>query len=172
MRFEGFTRGVERDVVRFLELGRPSNGDGANSERLSLNDASAFWQRHEAVRAEGELRFRVQVLPTQLPEVQTTLEPLLAGLEIPEAAWYATLGIGFFSAQVVNAEASLAALAAARTAAVKLGGALVVEAAPASIRAKFDAWGPAPNALSVMLEVKKRFDPERRLNPGRFVGGI
>ncbi len=171
VRFEGFARGVERDVVRFMELGR--GGDEApTSERLSMVDASVFWQRHEALRSEGELRFRLQLLPTQLPEAERLLAPLLSGLDAAQGAWYATLGIGFYSAAVVDAEASVTALSAARSAATALGGALVVDAAPAAIRAKLDAWGPPPNAFELMLELKKRFDPERRLNPGRFVGGI
>ncbi len=35
-----------------------------------------------------------------------------------------------------------------------------------------DAWGPAGDALGLMRRVKERFDPERRMSPGRFVGGI
>jgi glycolate oxidase FAD binding subunit len=49
---------------------------------------------------------------------------------------------------------------------------LVVDAAPSAVRAEFDAWGPLPSAFPVMRELKQRFDPERRLNPGRFVGGL
>jgi glycolate oxidase FAD binding subunit len=45
--------------------------------------------------------------------------------------------------------------------------------APAAVRAALDPWGPADAAqLELMRRVKDRFDPERRCNPGLFVGGI
>jgi len=46
-----------------------------------------------------------------------------------------------------------------------------VLAAPPATRAAVDAWGPVPG-LALMRRVKEQFDPERRLAPGRFVGGI
>jgi glycolate oxidase FAD binding subunit len=52
-----------------------------------------------------------------------------------------------------------------------LSGALVVLDAPAGVKAAVDTWGPVP-ALELMWRVKDRFDPQRRLAPGRFVGGI
>jgi glycolate oxidase FAD binding subunit len=52
-----------------------------------------------------------------------------------------------------------------------LGGALVILDAPAEVKAAIDTWGPVP-ALDLMRRVKQQFDPERRLAPGRFVGGI
>jgi glycolate oxidase FAD binding subunit len=52
-----------------------------------------------------------------------------------------------------------------------VGGALVVLDGPPATTATLDAWGPIP-ALDLMRRVKDRFDPERRLAPGRFVGGI
>jgi glycolate oxidase FAD binding subunit len=51
------------------------------------------------------------------------------------------------------------------------GGALVVLDAPAEVKAAVDTWGPVA-ALDLMRRVKEQFDPERRLAPGRFVGGI
>jgi len=54
---------------------------------------------------------------------------------------------------------------------IALGGALVVLDAPPEVKAAVDTWGPVP-ALDLMERVKHRFDPERRLAPGRFVGGI
>ncbi|MGY1622528.1 FAD-binding oxidoreductase [Geodermatophilus sp. SYSU D00965] len=51
------------------------------------------------------------------------------------------------------------------------GGALVVLDAPPGVKEALDTWGPVP-ALDLMWRVKDQFDPERRLAPGRFVGGI
>ena len=58
------------------------------------------------------------------------------------------------------------------------GGAAVVLTAPPAVEAALaalpepaGAWGPVP-AIALMRAVKERFDPERRLAPGRFVGGI
>ena len=51
------------------------------------------------------------------------------------------------------------------------GGSAVVLEAPAAIRDRLDVWGPV-EALGLMRSLKSQFDPERRLAPGRFVGGI
>jgi glycolate oxidase FAD binding subunit len=51
------------------------------------------------------------------------------------------------------------------------GGTAVVVDAPAAVKAAVDVWGPVP-ALDLMRRVKDQFDPDHRLSPGRFVGGI
>jgi glycolate oxidase FAD binding subunit len=50
-------------------------------------------------------------------------------------------------------------------------GSAVVLHAPAEVRAAVDVWGPVP-ALGLMRAVKNQFDPEHRMAPGRFAGGI
>ena len=53
------------------------------------------------------------------------------------------------------------------------GGSAVVERAPAALKAHVDVWGPvAPEALAIMRRIKREFDPEGILNPGRFVEGL
>ncbi|NDU74744.1 FAD-binding protein [Actinomadura sp. DSM 109109] len=47
----------------------------------------------------------------------------------------------------------------------------VVRYAPQEVRGAVDPWGPVP-ALALMRRVKDQFDPDHRLSPGRFVGGI
>jgi glycolate oxidase FAD binding subunit len=47
----------------------------------------------------------------------------------------------------------------------------VVLHAPAPVRAVVDLWGPVPS-LGLMRAVKAQFDPEHRMAPGRFAGGI
>lgn len=51
------------------------------------------------------------------------------------------------------------------------GGSAVVVDAPADVKSGLDVWGPVP-ALDLMRRVKDQFDPDHRLAPGRFVGGI
>ncbi len=51
-----------------------------------------------------------------------------------------------------------------------VGGSLMVLKQPAE--RKVDCWGTLPDSFPLMREVKRRFDPESVLNPGRFLGGI
>jgi glycolate oxidase FAD binding subunit len=47
----------------------------------------------------------------------------------------------------------------------------VVLSAPPAVRDTVDIWGPVPS-LALMRAVKAQFDPEHRMAPGRFAGGI
>ena len=58
-----------------------------------------------------------------------------------------------------------------RAACVRHGGSTVVLDAPAAVKGAMDTWGPV-SALALMRRVKDQFDPDHRLAPGRFVGGI
>jgi glycolate oxidase FAD binding subunit len=52
-------------------------------------------------------------------------------------------------------------------------GSVVVEQGSPEFRRAVDPWGPvAPTALALMRGIKRQFDPEGILNPGRFVGGL
>ena len=109
---------------------------------------------HDAARTGGRTRVRIATLPSRFAEVDRTIERL----DPKRFAWYATLGVGF-----LECGGSAAALTAART---ELGS-LILET-----RAEIDAWGPVGNSFPIMENLKLRFDPERRLNPGRFAGGL
>jgi glycolate oxidase FAD binding subunit len=50
------------------------------------------------------------------------------------------------------------------------GGVVVVAASPA-VKRTVDVWGPA-RGLELMRRIKDQFDPEHRMAPGTFVGGI
>jgi glycolate oxidase FAD binding subunit len=62
-------------------------------------------------------------------------------------------------------------IAALRATCQSYGGSLVVIDAPRAVKDTVDVWGPIP-ALALMRRIKDQFDPEHRLAPGRFVGGI
>jgi len=59
-----------------------------------------------------------------------------------------------------------------RLAFVERGGWVVFEAMPAELRGKLDTWGFNQPTVSLMRGVKRVFDPQGVLSPGRFVGGI
>jgi glycolate oxidase FAD binding subunit len=50
-------------------------------------------------------------------------------------------------------------------------GSVVLVDAPEAVKAALDVWGPA-SGLAVMRRIKAQFDPDARMAPGRFVGGI
>jgi len=54
----------------------------------------------------------------------------------------------------------------------KAEGSLVLQAAPAALKAHLDAWGKPGGAFDVMRRLKADFDPRGLCNPGRFLGGI
>ena len=63
------------------------------------------------------------------------------------------------------------ALEELRAACARHDGTAVVVDGPREVKQSLDVWGPVP-ALALMRRVKDQFDPEHRLAPGRFVGGI
>jgi len=70
------------------------------------------------------------------------------------------------------AEQGAAALPGLRAALAAYDGTAVVLSAPPAVRDRLDHWGPVGDTLDLMRRLKDRFDPERRLSPGRFVGGL
>jgi glycolate oxidase FAD binding subunit len=58
-----------------------------------------------------------------------------------------------------------------RSAVADYDGNVVVVRAPASMKAGVDLWGPA-RGIEVMRRIKEQFDPDGRMSPGRFVGGL
>jgi glycolate oxidase FAD binding subunit len=80
-------------------------------------------------------------------------------------------GTGVLYAAVADPSRVPAALERLRAVCTGHQGSAVVLDAPASVKRSVDVWGPVP-AIDLMRRVKDRFDPDHRLSPGRFVGGI
>ena len=171
IRFEGFHEGVKEQVDRTLALAAKN---GAACDALSEAEARAFWERHDALRTGGPLRAKVAMLPSAFEEFfESRSGALLRLLEAPAVVVYPTLGISFFSGvPSPDLDAVAAAIASVRAFLVPAGGSLVLEEVPPGVRSHADPWGPPPASFALMRELKDRLDPEGRLNPGRFVGGL
>ena len=72
---------------------------------------------------------------------------------------------------VPEADAVAGAVGRLRAGLAEGGGGLVAERIPDALRGRLDTWGRTPN-LARMAAVKAAFDPDGRLNAGRFVGGL
>ena len=66
----------------------------------------------------------------------------------------------------------LETIAETRRAAARHGGTAIVETCHPSIKAQLDVWGEEPPAMELMRRLKQQFDPQRLLNPGRFLGRL
>ncbi|MDF1606067.1 FAD-binding oxidoreductase [Nocardioides sp. YIM 152315] len=80
-------------------------------------------------------------------------------------------GAGVLYAALEDADAVPGALARLREVCARHEGTVVVVDAPSEVKRAVDVWGPIP-ALDLMRRVKQQFDPDHRLSPGRFVGGL
>jgi hypothetical protein len=83
---------------------------------------------------------------------------------------YPGLGAAFAFFAGAGGEVAARAFDAVAAAAREAGGSFVLEAAPASARAAWDAFGAAAALLPLTRALKQRFDPAGVLNPGRQLG--
>ena len=161
----GIAEGVEgrtRATLRLL-------GAGATA----LEDAPAGWGEYPwSPTAAGDDRAVALKLTFALSGLVDVLEaarraPVLLHVRGSSGTGvvYAALPAGTDPAAVAEAVGHL------RGACVRHGGSAVVIDAAAGVKAAVDSWGPVP-ALALMRRVKDQFDPDHRLAPGRFVGGI
>jgi glycolate oxidase FAD binding subunit len=175
--FEGIAPGVAAQAAAAAELlGQLGEaavaGPGETDAALSQLGALPF--------EKAELAFKASCPPAELPEVLADLQggPLRWGGGINAHAGTGVLWLasahreGELPADSPELPHVVKAIAEARERLAARGGSLVVVKAPPALKRAIDAWGPGSDALGLMRRVKERFDPERRLSPGRFVGGI
>ena len=165
--FEGFDAGVAEQAERFAAL-------AARLGRQAEAEAPAALERvDESARTGGDVRVRFSVPPTFAPSLAAqALEPLRRSLLDGTAVMYPALGVAFASGYAGDAQAVASALESARRVAESCGGNAVLIGAPESIAARVDVYGTLPGSFALMRRLKERFDPARRLNRGRFLGGL
>jgi glycolate oxidase FAD binding subunit len=139
--------------------------------------ARAFWAAYERLwrRDDGATLLTVGALPARLAD---TLDAVArAGASLRDSG-FTTAGcavVGSFRVRVGRAPAPTVAgfIERLRAAVGAWGGSVMVQGAPREVRAAVDPWGPVPpDTLAIMRSIKATFDPDRRLNPGRFVAGL
>ena len=109
----------------------------------------------------------------------TDLAPFCAGVESRAAAsaWllhaHAGNGVVWVRIPVGDDEDGLVAqLQALDGDVARLKGHRVIERAPVAVKRRCGVWGQVGDDFAVMQALKATYDPGRRLNPGRFIGGL
>jgi glycolate dehydrogenase FAD-binding subunit len=171
LRFLNETEAVDWQITNALQL-----ADGLQATVMSDEDAKSFWQLyHESETAERWIySLRLSGLPSGLNQIISDLTRLL-----PKAHWraHAINGVIRVHAEVgwldefkglerYRKVADLRKLLESR------GGQLVILRAKDEVKTQLDVWGDVGSTASLMLALKGKFDPQRQLNPGRFVVGI
>lgn len=161
--------------VSVLLEGRPDGVEGRAAElRELLGRGAADLDRPPAegstypwTEGAGETALKLTCVLSGVGEVLAEAERVGARVRGSAGAGvlYAALPAGTAAPDAASATERLRAACSAR------GGAAVVLDAPTEVKQVVDTWGPVP-ALRLMQRVKGEFDPDRRLAPGRFVGGI
>jgi glycolate oxidase FAD binding subunit len=122
--------------------------------------SNPFVAREEQFAADGGVVIKATMLPSAIAKLSSDVVRL-GGISVVQAT-----GIMFARFTEDAAADVLASLRAQVKAAGD--GSLTMLRAPRPIL----AWANPPASVALVREVKRRFDPNRTLNPGRFVGGI
>jgi len=132
---------------------------------------ASFWKTYDRALAGFDgVVLRIGSVPARLVETLGAVQALLPGAAMAGAA-----GLGALRALVTHADATAlrAPLERLRATVAEVGGGVIIERGPRTLRERIDPWGTVPPpALAVMRAIKTEFDPRAVLNPGRFVGGL
>jgi glycolate oxidase FAD binding subunit len=170
---EGIPPGVEAQAAAAAEL----LGEVGETEVLGPGGTEAALSQLGALPWEkAEVGIKVAVPPAELPGALTDLAAGWLGHgRVAAHAGTGVLRVGLagpFLDRAEQVEAFAGVVAKARAALAARQGTLVVVEAPPALKGVVDVWGPPGDAVELMRRVKRQFDPDRQMSPGRFVGGI
>ncbi len=171
LRFLNEAETIESQISEAIRIGHD-----VQHSILTDADAVVFWHGYHESETDEQWAFslRMSAVPSDLDAAIKDINKLL-----PHATWRAHAANGvvriygeenlFEGLQTKRRPKFIAEL---RHAAQARGGQLVVLHAPQPIKDQLDTWGDVGATALLMRELKKRFDPQGQLSPGRFVGGI
>jgi glycolate oxidase FAD binding subunit len=160
--FEGTEAGLTAQTVQMKLMAREA----------TLGGGEVWTARQEICSGAGEGDFvtaKIVALPAEIAEAVEMIGSA-AGSELQWRAVVQATGVGWLRISGPM-DGLRAAMISMREWLEGRGGSLMVARRPEVI-GEMDAWGNAGDAVGLMAAVKRQFDPDRTLNPGRFVDGI
>lgn len=170
---EGLPAAVERHVRDATHMATTA---GASSvETLEGEQQELLWRQINDLPqtvdvAEGAMVLRLSCLPGDLDQALQTASGLAAQHDLALlVAARALSGVAYLRLQAPAGD--IRGLRAWHQALLSDYPHLVTLACPPELGAELALWGRAPAGLSVMQRIKREFDPQGMLNPGRFAVG-
>ena len=175
--------GSRAEVTAMENRVRQELGGGDAFETLDGEGSRAFHRRLQAWEDGAHLVFRLAALPSQLGEVLGLLDGWDAPLGWRQARREgrmrvaAHMGAGILRVAVAEtppegggSEDWIRAVRRLRERVEGLGGSLTLSSGPPSLVGKVGVWGRAGRVESILGALKKQFDPQGILVPGRMAG--
>ena len=169
------------EALRHLPLTRAasiSTWSGVEQERL-WSGLSALTHGASGPDAVPDcMVVKVSLLMSALPAFCQEVQDIAAD---SDSAWpmvaHAGSGIVYVHIPVPHPETPDAAqllqpLQALEQCVARCQGRRVIERAPVAVKQQCQVWGPTGDDFALMRAIKASFDPQSRLNPGRFLGGL
>lgn len=158
IRFESISESVEEQSNQVLQIGEKL---GLANVVFSDKEEQNLWHRlPEQIHlseSESAITCKIGVLPNAAVEILNQADLGLINI---------STGLGILKFDSVDRVLEMRKLCEQKS------GFLSILSAPIDIKQKVDVWGYSGNALELMRGIKKQFDSENILSPGRFVGGI
>lgn len=158
VRFESIPESVKEQLNQVLQVGEKL---GLTGVVYSDTDELDLWQRlPEQIHlpeSESAITCKIGVLPNAAVEVLNQADLGLIHM---------ASGLGILRFEDEQRVLEMRNLCELRS------GFLMILSASVEVKQKLDVWGYNGNALELMRGIKKQFDTENILSPGRFVGGI
>jgi glycolate oxidase FAD binding subunit len=196
---EGMDEAVERQLA---DIARICQGHGATAVQVLAGDAQHQLRvQLEAItlasatktfsppplpspldgegKGGGVLAIRLGTLPSRVYIVMDAAAQALRSLA-PGAMIVGDCGVGSVQLRLGPEDSATGAIDAPLLGALRElsglvaghGGYAVVESAPPEVKKQLDVWGAPPSSFALLKALKRKFDPEDVLGPGRFIGGL
>jgi glycolate oxidase FAD binding subunit len=168
VRFETTERSAEQQADAVVSMARES---AAAASVVRGDDEAALWADHHQRpwRAEGAV-VKMTMVPTA---VAATLCWMADAMPDADYDVIGRAGVGVLLARIGgNAERQAWIVNGLREQLAPPAGSVVVVRASDDLKSRLDVWGPLGDGLGVMRAIKRQFDPNGILNPGRGPGGL
>ncbi len=143
-------------------------------EVLSGASETDIWTYAGSTGESAKLNLRIAAKPTVSIDLLSRLERVLGRIRPAPISSIIDVGYGTlqFSVEDIDDFDAIAFVNDAKETIREVGGSLVVERCPLMVKREIDVFGIDASSAQIMKNMKQQFDPEKRLNPGRFAFNI